>query len=442
MELSNEVKKKVLDKITPSKKQNNLYNKVVEEFVFLLEKEAKKQEKDIDFYIGGSFGKGTYLASHFDVDIFCRCSKNYEDSSLSDIVEEILSSLSISYNREKGSRDYFSGIFKSHNSSIKFELVPTKRISSLDEAVNSTDYSYLHVEFVKKHIEKNPDLINEIRLAKSLLKAKNFYGAESYIGGFSGHTLDLLLIYYQSLEEFLISAINWGEQTIIDVVPHYKSSGEILTSIDNSKHSSLIIVDSILPKRNAAKALSNKMYGEFLVWVKITQFLEEKDFFKEEFTLDDILRQEKLFAKKNNLTLITYTLKLDKLSSEDIAGAKIKKLYEKISSYFSSFGFEIFLSNFNIEKDFSKALYIYHISHTNLPRLQWLRGPPVVMNDAVRQVIEKCESWEVRGKHIWYSVKRDVIAIDEIEKLSFEKCQDMMSSSIDFISSIKLKKIN
>ena len=439
--ISKQVKQEVLREIEPSKKQNQQLHQIVEECIEQLNLQAKDNALDVDFFIGGSFGKGTYLKDDFDVDIFCRCSREYKDENLSNYVEQILEKLNINYQREKGSRDYFSFTY-GEESIIKVELVPTRRINSLEDAYNSTDYSYLHVEFVKNHIEKNPELKEEIRLAKTLFKAQGFYGAESYIGGFSGHVVDLLIIHYGSLENLLKDSKEWGKQTIIDVANHYSRKEDILSAIDTTKHSSLLLVDSILPQRNAAKALTKEKYGKYLVWVISKQYLQKQDFHIYHITTKEFIEEYRDFARSSQIILLTYILDLGNIESRDIAGAKIKKLHEKIGKYFSSLGFDLFDFNFHINSDFSKAAFVYCISNESIPSKKWLRGPPFWMSEAVNAVIDKYDEWTIKDNYLWYLAQREITQLSSVEDISLEDCREMVHSSIEFITTIEKKKFN
>lgn len=439
--ISSSLRSRILKEISPSSLQENKLKNTVDNFISILKNSVSQLGYDIEFYVGGSFGKGTYLKHSFDVDIFCRCSMEYEDSSLSKLVEEVLIQSGIDYHKEKGSRDYFSGVHQFEESSIKFELVPTRRIENLSQACNSTDYSYLHVEYIKDASAKNSHLQNEIRLTKAFLKAKGWYGAESYIGGFSGHIVDLLICYYGSLEKLLEGARLWQIGQVIDVANHFATSKEALHSIDNSKHSSLIVVDSILPQRNAARALSSNIFGEFLVWVHTHERLEYNDFVESNCTAQDYLVNQKKFAKEKGYTLISCSLTHTSNPSQDIAGAKLKKLYEKISAHISGLGFEIMSSSFFIEKSFEKTLFFYHLSHSLLPKEYLLRGPPVTMGDALKKVLSKDTTYEIKGKHVYYYVKRDITHIDEVIPLRLDECREMMSSDISFITTFKMEKL-
>jgi tRNA nucleotidyltransferase (CCA-adding enzyme) len=92
-----------------------------------------------------------------------------------------------------------------------------KKISKPKEAENITDLSYSHVNYIKKRI-KNKKILDEIRIAKAFCYATNTYGAESYIGGFSGYAIELLVYHYGSFLKFIkaISKLD-GKKEIIDI---------------------------------------------------------------------------------------------------------------------------------------------------------------------------------------------------------------------------------
>ena len=50
---------------------------------------------------------------------------------------------------------------------------------------------------------KDKDVLLGIRIAKAFCHANNSYGAESYINGFSGYALELLVYYYGSFLKFI-----------------------------------------------------------------------------------------------------------------------------------------------------------------------------------------------------------------------------------------------
>ena len=188
--------------------------------------------------IGGSLAKGTFLKGDHDVDIFVKFPKEYDSGRLSDILEKVLKPLKPE--RVHGSRDYFIKIDKK----MKYEIVPVYDIKSASEIVNITDASPLHFKWLKEQARKNPKLNDEIRLAKAFCKSAGVYGAESYIRGFSGHVLDILIVNYCSFTGLIKNASRWKKPQVIDICNIYK--GDALQKLNKAKvESPLILIDPI-----------------------------------------------------------------------------------------------------------------------------------------------------------------------------------------------------
>jgi len=169
-----------------------------------------------EVFIGGSLAKGTFLRDITDVDIFIRYDyERYNGLDLSNILGEEIASLNPE--RLHGSRDYFRVIFKE----VLFEIIPILKIDKISKAKNITDISPFHVQWVTKF----PELRDEIKLAKIFAKANGFYGAESYIKGFSGYALEILVIHYKGFLNLLKKASRWrkDKKTIIDTLKAHKN---------------------------------------------------------------------------------------------------------------------------------------------------------------------------------------------------------------------------
>jgi len=275
-----EILEKQIEKIKIREKEFGEIEKKAEEFCRKIEIKTKKKKVKADVFIGGSLAKKTILKQQnspqkfgifgprktksfsrrdkYDIDIFVRFDKKYKDSEISDLLEKILSGFRT--RRIHGSRDYF----QLKEKKFIFEIIPVIKISSPKNARNVTDLSYFHVSYVRNKIKKNPKLANEILLAKAFSYAQKCYGAESYIKGFSGYALELLVIYYNGFLNFLKAIARTKEQIIIDPGKCYKNKNNILTSLNESKlQSPIIFIDPTFKERNALAALSKETFLKF-----------------------------------------------------------------------------------------------------------------------------------------------------------------------------------
>src|SRR3989344_1191641 len=221
---TNSVLKEALEKVKPNEEELRIINSLIKEFIKLLEKGKKSLKISAEIFVGGSSAKGTIIKKeHYDIDVFIRFDKKYfgsdKKSNVSDLTEKMLKNTK---NKQKihGSRDYFR-IKASKN--LFFEIVPVKKIKNQKEAENITDLSYFHVNYVKRKLKVK--FLDEVRLAKAFCHAAGCYGAESYIKGFSGYALELLIYHYRSFLKFIaaMSKVNAREKLVIDTEKQYKN---------------------------------------------------------------------------------------------------------------------------------------------------------------------------------------------------------------------------
>ena len=194
---------RILKKVKPDKKEQLEVTRKVKEFL------SKLKLEDADYFLGGSYAKNTWLKGKHDIDIFIRFDN---EENISDKLEKFIKKSFKKYERIHGSRDYFLIKFKNTD----FELVPVLKINNYKEAKNITDVSPLHVKWVRENL--NSDQCDDARLAKQFLKAAGCYGAETYIKGFSGYLIEILIKYYSSFLKFIENAGNWKYGETIDIM--------------------------------------------------------------------------------------------------------------------------------------------------------------------------------------------------------------------------------
>ncbi|MDA3856368.1 MAG: nucleotidyltransferase domain-containing protein [Candidatus Woesearchaeota archaeon] len=432
---------RILNKIKPTPEEDSLRKKLVDEFISSLEISCKKLGLKCDFFIGGSFGKETYLTGSSDVDIFVSFDLKYDDSKISSYLQKILDLANVDYVKQKGSRDYYSYIFKNDKTEIKFELVPNRKIKTISDVLNSTDVSPFHVDFLKKLSLKNSLLFDEIRLAKQFFKAKRLYGAESYINGFSGHIVDILIAYYGSLENLLLDAKSWDEMKFIDINNFYKGFDDAKKKLESDKISKLVVVDPIIKTRNAARALSDENYYKFLLVAQNFDVLREKDFEVIKFDLVKVISGAKKYTKLGNLKAIFYTINFEVGgNSEDIVGSKLLKLNNKIKSYYLAYDFEVFKNEFFIDTKSGVALLVFFFEKKELSKFKKITGPYVYMSDAVRNFTKGRDIYFIEGSRIYGYDLREFLKPETISKIKMEDARDLVGRDVSFIKGIKIMK--
>jgi tRNA nucleotidyltransferase (CCA-adding enzyme) len=192
--------------------------------------------------------------------------------------------------------------------------------------------------------------LDEIRIAKAFCHANNSYGAESYIKGFSGYGLELLVYHYGSFLKFIKAIEKIKDKEVIDIEKQFKNKQEILLDLNGAKLlSPIVLIDPTYKQRNALAALSEETFekfkktcAKFLKNPSLNSFKEKK------------INLEKIKEKEGFILIKLETSK----QKGDVAGSKLLKFYnhleDEIKKYFriTNKGFEY------SEGDVAKAFFV------------------------------------------------------------------------------------
>ena len=358
----------VKNEIIPSKESQEHLDKVCREIINKVNNSARQARLDAELIIGGSVAKNTWLPGIHDIDTFLLFNyKKFKTKSreLSKYAEKILQDTFEEIKRLHGSRDYFQTKFEEYD----IEIIPVLKISKPSEMVNITDVSPLHVKWVAKKTRKNKQLANEIRVAKKFFKAAKIYGAESFIKGFSGHVIEVLIITFGSFEKFLKAVRNWNKEQIVDPENYYKNKNELMKKMNASKLvSPLIVVDPVQPERNAAAALDISNFNKLIKQAKdFTRRPNLKFFIEDKVTLEDLRRRR----KEKKLIVLLVKPEYEKL---DVAGAKIMRKFGKLLKYMIANDFKIHDAGFEWDRESEMMLWFF-TDKQDLPAIRKQIGP-------------------------------------------------------------------
>lgn len=287
---------------------------------------------DATLYSGGSYAKDTHIGTSFDCDIFVMFDpKKYSGDKISKVLEKAVIRFSkdkkLSYRLIHGSRKYFRVLYEG----ISFELVPVLAIESPDQAENIMDHSPFHVKWFLSANGK--EYSDDIRLLKQFFKANRVYGAESYIGGFSGHVTDILVLHYKGFASAIKAIASWSKTTtksfkkvILDVPKSYTGKDVLFYMNESKTHAPVIVVDPVLPDRNAAAALSDDCFNRAIDAARAFVKKPSETFFV-----------EKMISVPGAVTIEAKPVAGDL----DTSGAKLKKALEHIVARLHHFGFSV-----------------------------------------------------------------------------------------------------
>lgn len=341
MKKNNEILKEVLKEITPDEKELNSIEKIVNEFKLLAENKIKKNKIDAEIFVGGSFAKKTVIKKgKYDVDVFLRFNGKYGDSEISKLAGKIITGLKKEWKVSviHGSRDYFR---IDVSPSFFIEVIPVINVKNPKEARNITDLSYFHVNYIKRKLKK--EMLDDVKLAKAFCHTNDCYGAESYINGFSGYALELLICHYKTFTNLLKQVEKINEKEIIDIEKKYKNKLEVSMNMNGAKMTSpIILIDPTYKERNALAALSKETFEKFKEAAR--KFLKNpsKEMFEDKKINTEKIKKD---AEKKNAEFLLIKVKTNKQEG-DIAGSKLLKFYrhfsDEVQKYFdiSEKGFE------------------------------------------------------------------------------------------------------
>lgn len=333
--------KEVLKHVKPSDEEMNEINGKLKIFLKKIDSSRKKERINAEIFVGGSSAKGTMIKKDsYDIDIFIRFDKKYKDTLLSDITQKILKGER--FERIHGSRDYFK-IRAGKN--VFFEIVPVKKVKNPKESENVTDLSYSHVSYIKKRI-KTQKTLDEIRVAKAFCYANDVYGAESYVHGFSGYGIELLIYHYKSFMNFIKGMTKIKDKEVIDIEKLHKNKGSIMLDLNSAKlKSPIILIDPTYKQRNVLAALSYETFRRFQeVCREFLKKPEIKFFQQEEINLEKLKKD----AIKKGYEFSLVSIETDRQEG-DIAGSKMQKFYRHLCSEIE-LSFDIKEKGFEYEK--------------------------------------------------------------------------------------------
>ncbi|MFH1331796.1 MAG: CCA tRNA nucleotidyltransferase [archaeon] len=368
-----QVLKKVLGRIKPTSEEELFVKRISDEVM------KKIKVRDAKVILGGSGAKGTWMKGTHDVDIYVKFDlKRCRDKDISKVLAKELKKKFSKVLVLHGSRDYF----RINKDKFTFEIVPILDIKKASEAVNITDISPLHTVWVRKHAK----LADDIRLAKAFCRAQSCYGAESYIRGFSGYVLEILVIYYGSFKNFVKAVANWKQKEHIDVMKHGVELNRAKTQ------SPLILIDPVQADRNAAAALGREQYDKLIAAAKKFLSSPSEDFFvRKEFSLDDLKKKAK---GKSLVVFEAVPLK----GKEDVVGAKLLKAFNYIRNLFLREGFTVYDSSWYWD---GNAFFYLIVNPGLLPEFKIHVGPKASQqrhSSRFREKNRKYAVYEDRGR--------------------------------------------
>ncbi len=335
----------------------------IKSYIFSLLKDRYNVSKE-DLVILGSVPRMTYLKNDFDVDIFIRFE---EDVELKSVVDFLIDVVDTRYKtRLRYAEHPYIELFAK---GITFNIVPSYK-TKYPNWLSPMDRSYYHHNYlVENGIQ---ELYREVVRLKVFLKASGVYGAEIYVGGFSGYLTELLILKYHSFEEAILNISGWKPPTIIDLEGYYPTRQAVIEAF--GRDIPLIVIDPVDRGRNVAAAVKKRSFSKVISATK--HFINKPSikFFEESPHLSNqgyFLRFDYLVSPDLPILLV-YLKHGEKI--EDIHYSQLERLSRKIKNVAENEGFKVF--KIGVYSDYrSRSLLIFLFSELKRPRYDRIRGP-------------------------------------------------------------------
>ncbi len=359
--------KKVLKKIRPSVEEQRR----VKELSKMIMKAGRKFS---DIYgmkpmLCGSVAKNTWLLPA-ELDLFLLFPENLPKKKLEeyglkvakDIIKEMKGKYKISYSEHP----YLTGVVKYRNSLYAIDIVPCYNIKGgikkIKSAVDRTPY---HVKYILKNL-KNPD---EVRLLKKFCIARECYGADLKVQGFSGYLCELLVVKFGSFINVVRNATQWRAGVFL-------GKGEKSLEFERS---ALILPDPVDKNRNVASALSIETFYRFVKSCK--EFLKNPDesFFEKDAKKPYTISEIKNKIKSRGTTWYAIRFKKPDVG-DDILYSQMRKFLSRIRSMANEEEFKIFRIDFYVGSKYCVA--VIEMETWMLPGLVKHVGPDVFSKHA------------------------------------------------------------
>src|SRR3989338_5174000 len=357
--------KEVLSKIKPNKQELLQFKKTSTAFL----KTLNSKLKDAKAILGGSGAKGTWLSGNFDIDIFVLFDyKKYSQKTdeLSNVLEPILKKAfpSTTLNRLHGSRDYFQMKYQN----LSFEIVPILKISKADQAINITDVSPLHSQWVNKHSAKVKD---DIMLTKKLCKASQ----------------------------------KWKIKEVIDAAKYYPKKDALFHLNQSKLNSPLIVIDPVDKNRNAAAALSIEKLSLFQQKAKEYLLKPSASFF-----------EKKVFDPSKIKAAAVVAITIEPLKGkEDVVGTKLLKVFQFLQKELEPFSIKE--SHWEWEEE---AVLYFALNKKELPTIEIRSGPPIKLTEHVKVFKQRHSDNYMENSRIFARVKVPHPKVEDFVKNSLQ----------------------
>jgi tRNA nucleotidyltransferase (CCA-adding enzyme) len=423
---------RVLEDVKPTPNEIKLLTAKSNELMGRLKAEAPK---NVDILLVGSVARGTQVRGSSDIDIFLLFPKTQDERKMEaeglKIAKAIIKKGGEKFEIKYAEHPYTRIFLKDINATA--DIVPAFKISKAEEMGSAVDRTQLHNKFVNSKLSQKQR--NDVRILKIFLNARDVYGAEARIEGFSGYLCELLVYYYGSFINVLENFLTLRLPIAIDVINKGAEKHNV-AELAKRFNSEFIVIDPTDHNRNVAANVSKESLAKTVLGART--FIKEPGI--DTFYTKRHSGLEAKAAVKNmtgllGIDVFLIAFKLPDMT-EDILWQQLKKLRVRVYQE------------------------LRHHSHTPIGSLQSISGADGIMAFFIPNAVKK--SFVVTGPSAFagnateafveahaksYGIFFDHDRLISIEKKKFQTAGDLLKHlvsqrEIKFPSYISRKGVN
>lgn len=265
------VEEEVLRLLRPTRAQIGLLARFYNRLKRVLEPCLRGRGLNASVEVHGSFAKGTLLSDKWELDVFVvfeGVDKEWINRSSEASLRECLSPhfpVMARYSQHPYVTVSYMG--------LQADVVPIIRAPKPGSTGLGVERTPFHTSYVRKALEEEPCLADEVRLLKSFLKGIGVYGSESHIRGFSGYVAELLVIRYGGFRGVIEAASRWRPPVVL-------AGGGLAGSLAKRyPDSPIILPDPVDPERNAAASVSLRSLATLILAARLYSMRPSRHYF-------------------------------------------------------------------------------------------------------------------------------------------------------------------
>ena len=336
----------------PSKKLLQKKQYIAKKACDLVDHGIQKYPQVVDFELGGSYAKGTWLPEKADIDIFIKFNKKTSEKDFRSLGTKIGFQ---SLKKYKPYTRYAEHPFvEAIIDGTRVNIVPCYDVNK-GEWQSATDRSIYHTKFMSQKLSES--MRGEVRILKRFFLHIGVYGAEIAKGGFSGYVAEVLISYFDSFEK------------VIKKISELKK-GQVIGKSAKRFDSPIVIIDPVDNNRNLGTAISIDNLGKFVLASRIFLKKPSKKFFKKPIS-------NRIMKNVDKITVVQFRFSG---RSDDIIWGQIKRASNALKTQLELGGFTV-LRNSAIKDEKENAALIF-LLHTKKIENSLIRvGPEISSKD-------------------------------------------------------------